>query len=237
MAEQLTFAVLCLKGPVVKGSRLTIERAWVRFPPFPLVGPKSQGYRNVGGALCWRRPPALKSAWRYRPCAEGFTEPLVRVPGSHLAAATEPRRQIVAFSASDGVPGGRWRGGDPLLTPLAISLGQRLDDVLQMMRATPMGGTDCSLPMRWALQQRLPVDTFVVLTDSETWAGPVHPVQALRDYRERMGISARLVVEAFVSNGFSIADPDDAGMLDVVGMDAATPQLIADFAADRWRVA
>ena len=33
-----------------------------------------------------------------------------------------------------------------------------------------------------------------------------------------------------VSNGFSLADPDDAGMLDVVGFDTATPQLIADFA-------
>jgi 60 kDa SS-A/Ro ribonucleoprotein len=31
------------------------------------------------------------------------------------------------------------------------------------------------------------------------------------------------------SNGFTIADPDDAGMLDVVGFDAAVPQLIADF--------
>jgi 60 kDa SS-A/Ro ribonucleoprotein len=32
-----------------------------------------------------------------------------------------------------------------------------------------------------------------------------------------------------VSNGFSIADPDDAGMLDVIGFDTATPSLMADF--------
>jgi 60 kDa SS-A/Ro ribonucleoprotein len=32
------------------------------------------------------------------------------------------------------------------------------------------------------------------------------------------------------SNGFSIADPDDAGMLDVVGFDSSTPPVIADFA-------
>jgi 60 kDa SS-A/Ro ribonucleoprotein len=32
-----------------------------------------------------------------------------------------------------------------------------------------------------------------------------------------------------VSNGFSIADPDDAGMLDVVGFDTAAPAAIADF--------
>jgi 60 kDa SS-A/Ro ribonucleoprotein len=33
-----------------------------------------------------------------------------------------------------------------------------------------------------------------------------------------------------VSNGFSIADPDDPGMLDVVGFDTGTPAVIAGFA-------
>jgi 60 kDa SS-A/Ro ribonucleoprotein len=59
----------------------------------------------------------------------------------------------------------------------------------------------------------------------------VHPVQALREYRERTGIPAKLVVVGMTSNGFTIADPDDAGMLDVVGFDAAAPALIADFVA------
>jgi 60 kDa SS-A/Ro ribonucleoprotein len=33
-----------------------------------------------------------------------------------------------------------------------------------------------------------------------------------------------------VANEFSIADPADPGMLDVVGFNTATPQLIFDFA-------
>lgn len=36
-----------------------------------------------------------------------------------------------------------------------------------------------------------------------------------------------------VSNGFSIADPNDAGMLDVVGFDTATPEVMAGFARGR----
>ncbi len=32
------------------------------------------------------------------------------------------------------------------------------------------------------------------------------------------------------ATGFSIADPDDGGMLDVAGFDAAVPSLIAEFA-------
>jgi 60 kDa SS-A/Ro ribonucleoprotein len=31
------------------------------------------------------------------------------------------------------------------------------------------------------------------------------------------------------SNGFSLADPNDAGQLDVVGFDTAAPQVISDF--------
>ena len=76
--------------------------------------------------------------------------------------------------------------------------------------------------------------TFTALVEVARKALPadvnVHPHQALRRYRERSGIDARLIVVAMTSTGFSIADPDDAGMLDVVGFDAAVPGLITGFA-------
>jgi 60 kDa SS-A/Ro ribonucleoprotein len=84
--------------------------------------------------------------------------------------------------------------------------------------------------MLYALDREREIDTFVIYTDSETWAGEVHPAHALADYRRASGIDARLVVVGMVSNGFSIADPNDPGMLDVVGFDTATPQLVSDFA-------
>ena len=34
-----------------------------------------------------------------------------------------------------------------------------------------------------------------------------------------------------VSNGFTIADPEDGGMLDVVGFDAEAPGAMSDFIA------
>jgi 60 kDa SS-A/Ro ribonucleoprotein len=142
-------------------------------------------------------------------CCEGATAMAL------VTARVEAEYSICAFA--DG------------LRPLPISARSRLDDALRLTRHVNFGGTDCSLPMRYALQRRLPVDAFVVLTDSETWAGDIHPVQALRQYRERMGIPARLIVVGMVSNGFTIADPDDGGMMDVVGFDAAVPQLMADF--------
>ena len=44
-----------------------------------------------------------------------------------------------------------------------------------------------------------------------------------------MGIPAKLIVVGMVANEFTIADPDDAGMLDVVGFDTAAPAIMHDF--------
>jgi 60 kDa SS-A/Ro ribonucleoprotein len=160
----------------------------------------------------------------------GLTPRVASAALALVTAATERDHGIVAFSApSGGRHGGRWGGGTPGLTPLDLSPRQRLDDVVGAVAAIPMGGTDCALPMLWALERKIAVDAFVVYTDNETWFGEIHPAQALRRYRERMGIPARLIVVGMVANGFTIADPDDAGMLDVVGFDTATPTLIADF--------
>jgi len=161
----------------------------------------------------------------------GLTGVSCREAGAAMAlvtAAAEPRHFFTAFTRGSypsmhaGFPSG--------LSPLDISPRQRLDDVVAKTGALPFGGTDCALPMVEARKHGWAVDVFVVYTDSETWAGQIHPSQALRQYREATGIAAKLVVVAMASNGFSIADPDDAGMLDVVGFDAATPALITDFA-------
>ena len=150
-----------------------------------------------------------------------------------VTAATEQRYEVLGFHAGRG----GWKAGTRRpgwgadgLTPLAISPRQRLDDAVKTVSDLPFGGTDCALPMLYAQACKREIDTFVIYTDSETWAGDIHPSQALRDYRHASGIDARLVVVGMVSNGFSIADPADPGMLDVVGFDTATPQLISDFA-------
>jgi 60 kDa SS-A/Ro ribonucleoprotein len=95
----------------------------------------------------------------------------------------------------------------------------------------PFGGTDCAQPMVWAKQNMVMVDTFAIYTDNETWAGEIHPHQALRDYRDWSGIDARLVVVGMTATDFTIADPADPGMLDVAGFDAAVPSLLSNFSA------
>jgi len=112
---------------------------------------------------------------------------------------------------------------------LPLSAATSLGEAIAMTSGLPFRSTDCSLPMRWALENDLEVDTFVVITDNETFAGRGHPSQALAEYRRKMGIDAKLVVVGMTSTGFTIADPADAGMLDVVGFDTAAPALIGDF--------
>lgn len=161
----------------------------------------------------------------------GLTPRVAATAMALVTAATEPQHTIIAFSAATHGTGGMWGGGDTGITRLTIAAPQRLDDLLRTVRAIPMGGTDCALPMRWALQQGVLADAFVVYTDNETWHGAIHPAQALQEYRRQTGIAAKLIVVAMTADGFTIADPTDGGMLDVVGFDTATPQLIADFIA------
>ncbi len=117
------------------------------------------------------------------------------------------------------------------LVPFGATPQTRLSDVVAMMDKIPFGRTDCAQPMLHAAEQRIEVDAFVIYTDNETWYGTVHPFEALKAYRQKMGIDAKLVVAGMTATRFSIADPTDAGMLDVVGMDGALPQVIAEFVA------
>jgi len=151
-----------------------------------------------------------------------------------VTAATEPKTTTVGFTASSVAPRtGLFRRGATLdgIAPLSISPRQRLDDVLRTISGLPFSRTDCALPMLWATANKVKVDTFVIYTDNETWAGGVHPHQALRQYRDWSGIDARLVVVGLTATDFTIADPTDAGMLDIAGFDAALPTLLTDFSA------
>jgi 60 kDa SS-A/Ro ribonucleoprotein len=145
----------------------------------------------------------------------GLTPRVASTAMALVTAASEQQYQVMGFSTS--------------FMPLNITPRQRLDDALKVTSNLPFSGTDCALPMLWAMEKKAQFDAFVVYTDSETWYGKVHPAEALRQYREKMGIPATLVVVGMVANKFTIADPKDAGMLDCVGFSTDTPQVIADF--------
>jgi 60 kDa SS-A/Ro ribonucleoprotein len=147
-----------------------------------------------------------------------------------ITAATEPEHEIIAFSAHErGGYGGMHGGGEPGISRVNLSPRMRLAEVMKVIEKIPMGGTDCALPMLWAARNKLNVMGFVTYTDSETWAGNIHPAQALRQYRSEFVGDAKAVVVGMTSNGFTLAYPNDRGMLDVVGFDTSVPSVIANF--------
>ena len=147
-----------------------------------------------------------------------------------LGVATEPKAQCVAFDTAAH----------------SVALHARMT-VPDAMRAIGSGGsTDVASPIKWAFSNKVETDLFVVYSDNESWAGPgippssrrpscswagdVHVAPALRAYRQATGIPAKLAVVNMAMNDVTVADPNDAGSLNVVGFDSGAPQAIREFA-------
>ncbi len=119
---------------------------------------------------------------------------------------------------------------DATIDPITGLPGMSIADALKLVEM-PFSSTDCALPIVRALENREPVDAFVIYTDSETYMGKIHPQAALEEYRRTMGIDAKLIVVGMTSNCLTIADPKDLNTLNLAGFDTATPRLINDFIA------
>lgn len=115
---------------------------------------------------------------------------------------------------------------------LGISPEDSFESIMRKTKDNNFGFTNIALPMDHALKNKIMVDTFVVITDNEVNTGR-HPHNALREYRDKMNPEARLVVMAMTATRFTVADPLDRGMLDVVGFDSNAPKVVSDFAAGR----
>lgn len=139
--------------------------------------------------------------------------------------ATEREVDVVGFTSG----GLRSTNASAEITPLDLSPRRRLDDNVRTISNLPFGGTDCSLPAKWAKRHGKDYDAIVILTDNETWAGTSHPFQTLQDYRKVVGHKVSQIVVGLTATEASIADPSDPHSLDVAGFDSALPSLIAEF--------
>jgi 60 kDa SS-A/Ro ribonucleoprotein len=131
-----------------------------------------------------------------------------------VIANTEPNYQII--------------GVDTSIQILPISKRLRLDAVTDILRLYGGGGTDLSLPFHYALQKQLRVDAFVLLTDSESWAGR-QPNQALEEYRRKVNQDAQIISVQMTATHVTNNDPNDRRALDCVGFDTSTPEIMNGF--------
>lgn len=160
--------------------------------------------------------PSMSSA-----AANGLDLTAAQVAGAVglTVAKTEPYHQIHGFNTS--------------FRDLGVSAGDSIDTAVRKVQNNAgWGGTDVSLPMRWAREHKVEVDTFVVITDNETNSG-AHPFKEVEKYRQVMGRDARLAVLGVSATDFTVANPNDRGMMDFVGFDSNAPRVLADFSAGR----
>ena len=135
----------------------------------------------------------------------------MRPDGGFIYAVSE-------INEAEGKPGG-------LVTAFAVD---KTSGMLKALNKQWDGGaTDPSKTYEYATAHNIKVDKFVSITDNEVNCGQQHTSQALAKYRQKSGVAAKSVIIGTSVSKFTLADPKDAGMLDIAGFDSAAPQLIA----------
>lgn len=138
-----------------------------------------------------------------------------------VMARTEPNVDLIGFDTS--------------VHDMALSPKMRLTEA--MMRGAHGGGTDCSLPFAYALGQSVTYDDVIIFSDNESWHGDVHLFQIANQYRTGRNSQTRLISMQAAANDTSLLNPYYSGDkvsstsldLEVVGLDAAAPELINAF--------
>jgi len=140
---------------------------------------------------------------------------------AYITGRTEKDVQVLAFTNE--------------ITKIEVDFDKiSLKNFIDKISGLRFGSTDCSAPMQYSLKHGTNYDAFFVYTDSETGSGYwgtkyIEPSKALVEYRTKVNPDAKLGVIGMASNGFSIADPNDPGMLDVVGFDPSVPSVLSAF--------
>lgn len=127
-----------------------------------------------------------------------------------VLARSEPYVEIFGFAST--------------LKDLKITDKDDLNSVLQKTRNQNFGATNPSLLMK----KSSGIDHFVVITDNEVNSGSNLATEVQR-YRARTGRKGTMTVMGMTATEFSLADPNDSKMLDVVGFDSAAPKVVTDF--------
>jgi 60 kDa SS-A/Ro ribonucleoprotein len=144
----------------------------------------------------------------------GFTPCMASAAMAMVTARVEREYAILGFA--DGV------------THLDITAKDTLESAMRKALRHNFGGTNHAALFDFAKRQKFPSDYFIVYTDNETGYGDTG--KAIREYRRSMQIhDAKVITVGMVANRFTIADPKDRNMLDVVGFSTDVPSLMSEF--------
>jgi 60 kDa SS-A/Ro ribonucleoprotein len=201
-----------------------------------------QGHGDKG-SLTWTPVPAVKTALdrafyltfgNVKPCGKPVLIGLdvSASMGSSVAGAT-PLRACEATAALSLVhanvePECHVMAFNNKVHEIGICAGMRLAEATRLAQEGCGNGTDISQAVQYAIDRKLSVGGFLVMTDNEVNTGR-HPAQAAKEYRQRFVPDARSIMLATTSTPFTCNDPNDRYGLDVVGFDTSVPSVISDF--------
>lgn len=126
-------------------------------------------------------------------------------------------------------PTSRYSYNQGSIVEMNIDPTMSLSTVMRYIADFRFAGTDCSLPMLYAIDKGIPFENISVYTDNETYQTAMRADAALYRMRDRLKVDTKLAVVGMVSNEITIANPKDSGMMDFVGFSPDTPAAIADF--------
>lgn len=156
----------------------------------------------------------------------------MQIDGSPLSAATAAAAMMLITLRTE--PEYYAFGFASQFVDLKISKTDSLPSVIEKAHhySRNFGGTDCSVPIRWALQNKTSkVDAVMVYTDNETNSGPAHAAALTEKYRREVG-PIKVGMVAFTATDRSVADPKDPHSMNFVGMDASLPAAISAFVSE-----
>lgn len=178
------------------------------YASFGLVTPTGKNFLlgldvsgSMGGGQAGKTP--------LRPCE-------VTAAMSMLTVRTEKNHEIMGFCDR--------------FVDLGINDKMSLEEVVNRVVKSNFGSTDVAKAVEYATTKKLPIDVFAIYTDCETYSGTQHVVQALKKHREKTGINSKVVFVATTATNFTLADPNDPGMLDIPGFSTDVPHVISEFA-------
>lgn len=115
---------------------------------------------------------------------------------------------------------------------LDISPEKSLIENIKNISDLPFGNTDISLPFTWAEEHQQKYDTFLVMTDNETNANTIDPIQALEKYKKTIGVDkCGLIVLATTANDISIGSSSNKNVLNIAGFNETVPLIVEEFIA------
>jgi len=165
-------------------------------------------------------------------CAESAALLSMIFARSETRGDSSPDHSFYLFTSKSKLGYGGWNGsGNTGLTDVSdvIDADAHLDKVLKVCQRSDWGMTDISMGILEALKYKRKYDAFVVITDCDVNSG-IKPSEAMKQYRAGMKMpNTKLAVVATQGADYTIADPKDPLMMDMVGFDSHGPKILQDF--------